>query len=136
MNNDASTLALIAILGTVVTALFKLLNDNTKALGKVAEASNTVATATTDAAKEAKDRNGHLGDQNLQIVKLVSSQNKDIRTMKETGQKNYQANSKIANILSKSAIIAAEDRDTLISNSQTIEHQDVQSQIIHNSEEI
>ena len=69
--SDPTTLALIAIVGTVITALFKLLNDNTKALTKVAHSSDLVAKATTKSAKEAKDRNGHLGEQNVQIAQIA-----------------------------------------------------------------
>lgn len=49
MNNDnAVALALIAIVGSVITALFKLLNNNTKAIKSLDEGS--------------RERNGHLGE--------------------------------------------------------------------------
>lgn len=126
MNDGGVTLALIAIVGTVITALFKLLNDNTKALTKVAHSSQLVAQATNKSAKEAKDRNGHLGEQNLQIAKLVNDQNKDVASIKDS-------NALIAKTLSNSALIAAEDRDALVGNNtqivleQKVGHQTISS---------
>ncbi len=104
MHDDTSVvLALVAIVGSVITALFALLNKNTKALNRVARASDSVAEATAQSAKEAKERNGHLGDQSLKLAALVSAQNKDIEEVKvNTGN--------IAETLNKSALIAAEDR--------------------------
>lgn len=94
----------------------------TKAIKVMADSSTKVADATIKSAKEAKDRNGHLGEQNVQIAKLVTSQNIDVASIKKT-------NKKIADVLSKSALIAAEDRDTLLSgNEQHIEHQTVEHQ--------
>lgn len=69
VGGDGVTLALVAIVGTVITALFKLLNDNTNALSKVAHSSQLVADETKELRKEtrkgnkeAKDRNGHLAE--------------------------------------------------------------------------
>lgn len=70
--DNASTFALITILGTVITALFKLLNDNTKALEKLVASSDKVASATTKGANEAKQRNGHLGELVSQGNELTS----------------------------------------------------------------
>lgn len=111
--DDAALLALITILGTVITALFKLLQTNTKALADVAAANQLVADATTQAAKEAAERNGHLGDQNIKIAELVAKQNDDIRVMKETGQKNLQANAQIVQILARSDTIQADAENPL-----------------------
>lgn len=122
-DNSEVTLALIAIVGTVITALFKLLNDNTKALTKVAVSSEKVAVATAKSAKEAKQRNGHLGEQTLQLANLVTKQNSDLGDIKET-------NNQIATTLNNSALIAAEDRDTLTSNSQVVHEQQVEHQIV------
>ena len=76
MNENATSLALVAIVGTVITALFKLLNANTKALGKLVDSSEKVAKATTTSAKEAKQRNGHLAelvvDSKKQVIHAVS----------------------------------------------------------------
>lgn len=63
---EATVLALVAIVGSVITALFKLLNDNTKAL-------NALVTETKQGNIEAKERNGHLGEQNVQITELIAA---------------------------------------------------------------
>lgn len=52
---EATTLALVAILGTVITALFKLLDNNTKALRSLSDTNDKMA-------RESKQRNGHLGE--------------------------------------------------------------------------
>ncbi len=122
VNPDSTvTLALVAIVSAVITALFKLLNDNTKALGKLVD-------ETAKGNNEAKERNGHLGDQSIHLAQLVKSQNKDVASIKDS-------NAKVASILSKSALIAAEDRDILTGNPQVIQHQEVAEQIIHHKEE-
>lgn len=56
----------------------KLLESNTSALKLVSESSEKVASATTKAAEEAEKRNGHLGDQNVQITKLITENSKDL----------------------------------------------------------
>ncbi len=123
-SSDSSVnLALVAIVGSVITALFKLLNDNTKALKKVATSSDKVAQATTKAAKEAKQRNGHLGEQSIKIVELITHRNNDISKIKES-------NKKIADTLGKSALIAEEDREALLTQvvkEQKVEHQTVKT---------
>lgn len=68
---NAVTLALIAIIGSVITALFKLLSDNTKALKALVD-------ETAKGNREAKERNGHLGEQSIQIAQLVKSSKKDV----------------------------------------------------------
>lgn len=77
MQDSAVTLALIAILATVVTGLFKLLSDNTKATKGNTTALESIAQATNKGNREAKERNGHLGDQNIEITKLITKSNKD-----------------------------------------------------------
>lgn len=123
VSGDAVNLALVGLIGAVITALFKLLDANTKAIGKLVHSSDKVAKATTKSAKEAKQRNGHLGDQSLHIAKLIAVQNKDIKELKES-------NAKIATTLSKSALIAAEDRDILTASTQHVDNQTVEHQTI------
>lgn len=121
VNTDSTvTLALIAVVSAVITALFKLLNDNTKALGKLVQ-------ETAKGNEEAKQRNGHLGDQSLHLAKLVKSQNEDVKAIKNS-------NDKVANILSKSALIAAEDRDILTGSSQIVKEQHVEHQHVEKVE--
>jgi hypothetical protein len=70
MDSSPVILALIAIVGTIVAGLFKLLNDNTKALIALVEETRT-------GNREAKERNGHLGEQNIQL----GEQNTQLATM-------------------------------------------------------
>ena len=120
---EAVALAAIALAGTMVAGLFKLLNSLTKTMEKVASSSKDVAIATRKSASEAKARNGHLGDQNIKLAELLSSQNRDVVAIKDS-------TAKTAEILSKSALIAAEDREQLINPTQHIEKQVVNEQII------
>lgn len=105
-----------SILGLVVTPLFKLLNANTKATTALVE-------ETRKGNREAKERNGHLGEQSLHLAALVSAQNRDIEGVKES-------TAEIANTLSKSALITAEDRDILVGGPQVVTEQHVEHQHI------
>ncbi len=127
---DATTLALIGVVGAVITGMFKLLADNTRALNKVAKSSEKVAAATTKSAKEAKQRNGHLGEQNIKIVELITGQNAALSSLQETGWQNAKANKKTVEILSKSALIAAEDREFLTGGTQIVKEQKVAHQTV------
>ncbi len=89
---------------------------------------NRVAEATERSANEAKERNGHLGEQNIKIAELVKRQNNDVGEIKKSNQK-------IADVLSKSALIAAEDRDILTGSSQVVHEQVVEHQVINKLEE-
>jgi hypothetical protein len=126
-------LAFLGLLGTIFTAMFKLLNDNTKAQNRNATAMSSLVKETAKGNKEAKQRNGHLGEQNIQITELITGQNKDIAAIKMATDKNLNASEKVVDILSKSAVIAAEDRDFLtggapqVVHEQTVEHQTVKS---------
>lgn len=137
MDNTAVTLALIGIVGTVITALFKLLQANTQAQVKTAETNALIAEETKlsrqeaelgrkaqeKGFREAKQRNGHLGEQSHMIATLITKQNEDVRATRDS-------NKKIESILSKSALIAAEDRDTLTSPNQHIGEQIVEHQVV------
>lgn len=122
MTDSTVPLAAIALVGSilalVVTPLFSLLRANTKALEKLVASSEKVAHATQRGADEAKERNGHLGEQSLHLASLVSAGNQDMKAVKD--------------ILSKSAIIAAEDRDILTGGPQVVTEQHVEHQHIEN----
>lgn len=89
MTETPIALALIAIVGGVITSLFKLLNNNTKALNRNVRAHTTVAKEIKKGNREAKERNGHLGemvakqadftkkstDQILKAVQSIPTQN-------------------------------------------------------------
>lgn len=123
-----------SILALVVTPLFGLLRANTNALSNLVESSEKVAQATTKGAEEAKTRNGHLGDQNMKLAQLVTAQNKDIASIKESSLANAKTNAKTADILSKSALIAAEDRDLLTNGNQVVVRQEVEHQVVKSKE--
>ena len=74
---EAIVLALIAIVGSVITALFKLLSDNTKATSALAESNRELVAETRKGNKEAAERNGHLGEQNENITRLIISHAED-----------------------------------------------------------
>lgn len=93
-----------------------------------------VAIATETGSREAKERNGHLGEQNIELAKLVSRQNIDIASIKNSSIINARANSEVAKILSRSAVIAAEDRNILTNANQVVHEQTVEHQIINNKE--
>lgn len=115
-NPDPATLALITIVGAVITALFKLLSANTNALVDLVK-------ETRKGNNEAKERNGHLGEQSVHLASLVVAQNKDVASIQES-------TAKTAEILSKSALIAAEDRDLLTASPQVIHEQTVERQVV------
>jgi len=96
--NDAVTLALIAIIAAVIPALFKLLNDNTKAVNKMAESNGLIANATIKGNNEAKQRNGHLGEQNIQLANMLAAQTIQL--------------SSISNTLTSSAKLLVKDTET------------------------
>lgn len=86
--DNAITLALVSILGAVITALFKMLTDtikaNTQAISRMAESSEKVARVGEIGNFEAKERNGHLGEQNVQITELIVSQTETLRQIKDS----------------------------------------------------
>lgn len=84
-----------AVLTLVVRPLFKLLADNTKATNAQATAAESQAKAmealvaeTRKGNKEAKQRNGHLGEQNIQITELITKMGTD---MKSAADRNHDA---------------------------------------------
>lgn len=128
--SDAIFLALMSMMGAIIAGFFKMIDSQSKAQAKLtdavkemADSSKAVAEATETGNREAKERNGHLGEQNIQIAQLVTSQNKDVSRIKDS-------NEKIATVLSKSALIAAEDRDVLTGGKQVVHEQVVEHQIV------
>lgn len=99
----------------------KALTDSFKA---VAASNSQIAKETRQGNREAKERNGHLGEQSLQLAALVEKQNKDVEAVRRSTERT-------AEILSKSAIIAAEDREELLSPAnQVIGRQTVVEQVV------
>lgn len=138
--SEAVTLAIFGILSLMITVvlvgLFKIISNQDasqksliKSLDENTKSNKAIAEATTKSAKEAEQRNGHLGEQNIKLAKLVNKQNIDVSQI-------MTATKKTAEILSKSALIAAEDRETLLGvNTQVIKEQIVDHQTVTKSEE-
>lgn len=61
-----------AILAMVVKPLFSLLKNNTRAQDRTAKAMESLVQETRKGNKEAAERNGHLGEQNIQITELIA----------------------------------------------------------------
>lgn len=107
MGEQAVSLAALTLAGTIAGGFFTLVNKQNKTHEKIAnavealtissnketEALVEVAKATKQSAKEAQDRNGHLGK--------IASKTLDVAT-------------KTLERMEKTALIAAEDRDVLV----------------------
>lgn len=61
-----------AVLAAVVKPLFALLRENTKAQNNTATAMQALVEETRKGNREAAERNGHLGEQNIQITELIA----------------------------------------------------------------
>lgn len=90
--SDQTVIALLGIFGSITAGFFKLINDQNKVHGKIAdglealkdsgvaqaEAMKEVAKETKQGNKESAKRNGHLGEQNVQITKLITETRADM----------------------------------------------------------
>lgn len=84
--SDQVTIALIGMIGAIIAGFFKMIdsqNKNQRELSKAVEtlskssdkqtaALKEVAKETRQGNLEAKERNGHLGEQNIQITELIT----------------------------------------------------------------
>lgn len=91
----------------------------TEALDRMADASVQVATATTQSALEAKQRNGHLGEQNESIARMLSELSKGNQ---DRAEKNHKELVGFMNTLH------------LKLDNQTVKEQHVKTQIIEGQE--
>lgn len=119
-NDNAVALAVVGLLGTVFAALFKLLNDNTKALNKVASSSEQVAKETAKGNREAKQRNGHLGEQNVQITRLIADQSKDLSAIRVSGEVNVVANKKAVELLQETAVTLKKNTELAVQGTKEV----------------
>lgn len=85
-------LALITLITFLATGFFKLVNEQVKVHGKIAKglegltksgdkqatAMREIARETKQGNKESAKRNGHLGEQNVQITQLIQETRKDM----------------------------------------------------------
>lgn len=97
IGEGAVALAAIGLTGTilaaVVTPLFKLLNANTAALNNIAETNKELVKETRKGNREAALRNGHLGEQNIQITELISEHNKEVLALSDRIMKKLDTQS-------------------------------------------
>lgn len=100
-------------------------------IDKSTAAQQEVAKATTQAAKEAAERNGHLGEQNIQITELIAGQNKDISevltTLKQSAA-TLAVNTEATKTATKDVAKTLQDSlTTQVIDNQTVVHQTVRS---------
>lgn len=122
--DSPSSLALIAIVGTVVAGLFKLLTDtikaNTIAVKDMAESNNKIAEATEKGNREAKERNGHLGEQNVQITQLIVSQTDVLSDIKTSSQTTADTTARVEQVLLDSAQILTQTESDKSEATETV----------------
>ena len=84
------------------------------AIADMAMSNREIADQTRKGNREAENRNGHLGEQNLEIAKLVASQNSDVKEIRDT-------NKKIVEILKKGK---DQHVDTQVVDNQTVNNKE------------
>lgn len=98
MNGSEVALAAIALAGTICAGFFALvnkqntlMNKQTKVHGEIANGLDRLAAAHEKGNKESAERNGHLGEQNIEIAKLVKKSNEDtLRAIKAITKQTVQ----------------------------------------------
>lgn len=60
--DSAIFIATLGLFGTIVAGLFKIIDNQTKALKALTDSNEKIASATNKAAQEAEKRNGHLAE--------------------------------------------------------------------------
>ena len=115
----------------------------------MADSNVLIAQATTVGNEEARIRNGHLGEQNVQITRLITDQNIAVEAIKTATQQNAASSTRVEGLLKNSATVLATNTAVVAqgtaevakaledsgSTSQTIEKQVVAHQIITSKEE-
>lgn len=125
----------------------KALAVNTKAMEAVAKSSQEVALETAKGNREAKERNGHLGEQNIQITQLITGQNKDLAAIRASSQDSADTNVRTVKVLemnaatlqanTKKVLIATEKVARLLKDTdavQIVDQQTVVHQLVKNKE--
>ncbi len=84
-DDNAIIMALVVIVGSVITGMFKLLNSNTKAQNRMVDAQNRMTDAQKDLVrahnkgnKEAEKRNGHIAEMVIDNRKAIQEGNKKV----------------------------------------------------------
>lgn len=80
--------------------------DLANAIKRMADSTDKVAQATVKGSNEAKERNGHLGEQNIQLAAMLTAQTDQL--------------SEIAHTLTSSAVLLVKDTKTAFDNTQTV----------------
>jgi len=100
--DSAIVLSAFGIFSATVLGLFKIIATQTQAVVLLAKnieentaISRDIVEETRNGNREAALRNGHLGEQNIKIAKLVTRQNADVKGIRNT-------NDKIVDLLKKS----------------------------------
>lgn len=96
---------------STLDAFRESVRENTESQRLVAMNSEKVARATEKAAVEAKERNGHLGEQNIQITEMIGTMTTQIQ---KAADRNFDA---ITNIKEQHV-------DRQIVKSETVEHKE------------
>lgn len=74
---EAAFVALIGFMTALATGFFKLIAENVKEQRRNTRALEALVTETRKGNKEAKERNGHLGEQSERITELVVAHSKE-----------------------------------------------------------
>lgn len=80
-----------SILALVVSPLFKLLNANIETMKGLVESNQSIATETKKAAREAKERNGHLAELQLRSQELIINHEKDVKKLVDSSVKKVMS---------------------------------------------
>ena len=89
--DSAVVLSAFGIFSAMVLGLFKIIATQTQAVVLLAKnieentaISRDIVEETRTGNREAAERNGHLGEQNIEIAKLVIKQNKDVKAIRKS----------------------------------------------------
>ena len=89
--DSAVVLSAFGIFSAMVLGLFKIIDAQTKVTALLAKnieentaTSRDIVEETRTGNREAAERNGHLGEQNIEIAKLVIKQNKDVKAIRKS----------------------------------------------------
>jgi hypothetical protein len=115
MNDSQVMLAMFAMFSAIVGGFFKQFATQNKTHEKIADGMQKLAKAsdaqTREMAKgnrQSAERNGHLGDQNIQIIKLVKDTHKDMVSTMENIQEQHV----------EKQVVAEQEVDTEIVNTK------------------
>lgn len=94
--DNAVALAAIGLAGTIAAGMFSLLKSNTKAQNGTTQALERLVAETAKGNREAKQRNGHLGEQNERITELVLEHSKEAQGLVDLAASKVAATMAVA----------------------------------------